>query len=65
MSFKVFEQDGNWAVVRDSPGLSIAGGEPISYELYQQLKDKPHNAADHFDRVNGKIIAKSKPKEVK
>jgi hypothetical protein len=61
MSFKVIEQNGNWAVVKDS-AEAIFDGEPIDYEDYVELRDSPHKIKDKFERRNGKLV-KKKPKD--
>ena len=61
MSYKVHEQNGVWTVARDSEGLVLIDAVPISYELYQKLKDQPHRAADYYERRDGKLLPKSKP----
>jgi len=41
--------------------LVLIDAVPISYELYQKLKDQPHRAADYYERRDGKLLPKSKP----
>ncbi len=59
MSYKVHEQNGNWMLSKDGEGVSIAGGIPIGYETYHQLKAAPHTVGEHFHRdAKGKLVAK-------
>lgn len=61
MSFKVHYFNGNWGISKDGKGIQVVGTE-IGYDLYKELKHKPHEAAKHFEiDKDGKIKAKKKP----
>lgn len=61
--FKINESNGNWKVGRDAPGVVIKG-TPIPYELYQELRSRPHEAGKYFKRdARGKLVEKPTGKQ--
>ena len=62
MSFKLYENNGVWTVSREDAYVMIEGGVPISYEMYQKLKDAPHDAQKYYGRdTNNNLVLLNPP----